>query len=253
MGARPSAVRPLSAVSYVPSAALLCRRAALGEGFDETMQVAEDVDLVWRLAAAGWRIRYEPGAAVAHEHRTATGDWVRRRSFYGTGAALLAARHGSAVAPLVLAPSSALVWVLALTGGRSGRFGALAVLGWTTIRLARRLRRPGEAIPVVLPAQLVLRGTVAAGRSLTRAATRHWWPVALPAAVMSRRARRWIVAAAVADGVGAWWPHRREVGPVRFIAARRLEDVAYGAGLWTGALRHRQPRALLPARPPRME
>ncbi|MDQ1661465.1 MAG: mycofactocin glycosyltransferase [Blastococcus sp.] len=253
MGAQPAAVRPLSAVSYVPSAALLCRRAALGEGFDDTMQVAEDVDLVWRLAAAGWRIRYEPAAAVAHEHRTATGNWMRRRAFYGTGAALLAARHGSAVAPVILSPSSALVWLLALTGGRYGRLGALAVLGWTTTRLARRLSRPGEPMPVVLPAGLVLRGAVAAGRSLTRAATRHWWPVALPAAVISRRARRWIVAAALADGVGAWWPHRHDGGPVRFVAARRLEDVAYGAGLWDGALRHRQPRALLPARPPRME
>jgi len=40
------------------------------------------------------------------------------------------------------------------------------------------------------------------------------------------------------------------VGPVRFIVARRLDDLAYGAGLWWGALRSRSPRALLPARPP---
>ncbi|MCW2698844.1 MAG: hypothetical protein JWQ45_379, partial [Blastococcus sp.] len=114
MGEHPAAVRPLSAVSYVPSAALLVRRRALGSGFDETMPVAEDVDLVWRLAAAGWRVRYEPRAAVAHRHPVATGEWLRRRASYGTGAALLAARHGSLVAPLVLAPSSALTWALAV-------------------------------------------------------------------------------------------------------------------------------------------
>ena len=110
-------MRPLSAVSYVPSAALLARRTAVAGGFDETMRVAEDVDLVWRLTAAGWRVRYEPGAAVAHAHPVATGEWLRRRAFYGTGAALLASRHGSAVAPVVVSPRSALAWALVAAAG----------------------------------------------------------------------------------------------------------------------------------------
>ncbi len=37
------------------------------------MQVAEDVDLVWRLHDAGWRVRYEPAAVVRHDHRTDAG------------------------------------------------------------------------------------------------------------------------------------------------------------------------------------
>ncbi|MCW2677875.1 MAG: glycosyl transferase family 2, partial [Modestobacter sp.] len=117
MGPRPAPVAPRSAVSYVPSAALLGRRSALGDGFDESMPVAEDVDLVWRLVAAGWRVRYEPAAQVAHDHRTQPGEWLRRRAFYGTGAALLAQRHGSAVAPIVISPWSAAAWGLALAGG----------------------------------------------------------------------------------------------------------------------------------------
>ena len=107
------------------------------------MRVAEDVDLVWRLTAAGWRVRYEPRAIVEHEHpvRTST-TWLRRRAFYGTGAALLAARHGSAVAPVVLAPTSAAVWVLLLVGGRPGRLAALGILAVDAVRLARRLAAP---------------------------------------------------------------------------------------------------------------
>jgi hypothetical protein len=97
----------------------------------------------------------------------------------------------------------------------------------------------------------VLRGSASAGGSLARSATRHHWPLALPAALVSRRARRWVVTAAVADAGLAWWPHRREVGLLRFAVARRLEDLAYGAGLWVGAWRARNPRALMPARPPR--
>ncbi|MBB3086987.1 mycofactocin biosynthesis glycosyltransferase MftF [Geodermatophilus sabuli] len=250
MGPHPAPVAAGTAVSYVPSAALLARRAALGPGFDETMRVAEDVDLVWRLAAAGWRVRYEPAAEVAHEHPSATGEWLRRRAFYGTGAALLAARHGAAVAPVVVSPWSALAWGLALTGRRPAVAAAGAALAVATGRLARRLARPGERPPLGLAAALVLRGSAAAGRTLARSATRHHWPLALAAAVVSRRARRTVLAAAAVDAVLAWWPHRREVGPLRFAAARRLEDLAYGTGLWAGALRARDPRALLPATPP---
>jgi mycofactocin system glycosyltransferase len=247
MGAQPAPVRPLSAVSYVPSAALLARRDALGDGFDESMRVAEDVDLVWRLAASGWRVRYEPRAEVAHAHPATTTEWVRRRAFYGTGAALLAARHGSLVAPLVLAPTSALAWALAITGGRAGRIAAAGIVAVDTARLARRL---GDPPPVTLAAGLVARGTASAGQALARTVTRHHWPVALTACIVSRRARRAVTAVALADAVVAWWPQRGAVGPLRFAAARRLEDLAYGAGLWWGAVRHRQPRALLPARPP---
>jgi mycofactocin system glycosyltransferase len=252
MGPDPAPVQPMSAVSYLPSAALLARRAALGAGFDEAMRVAEDVDLVWRLTGAGWRARYEPEGQVAHEHPATTGEWLRRRAFYGTGAALLAARHGAAVAPLVMAPESALAWGLAVLGRGRSRTAALGVLAVSTARLARRLARPGEPLPVAFAASLVLHGTAASGRALARTVTRHHWPLAVAAALVSRRARRRVVAVAVTDAVLAWWPQRHRVGPVRHVAARRLEDLAYGAGLWAGALRARSPLALLPARPPRM-
>ncbi len=75
------------------------------------------------------------------------------------------------------------------------------------------------------------------------------WPLALGAALTSGRGRRWVLGVAITDGLLAWWPHRRRVGPVRFAVARRLEDLAYGAGLWRGAVRARNPKALLPARP----
>jgi mycofactocin glycosyltransferase len=61
-----------------------------------------------------------------------------------------------------------------------------------------------------------------------------------------------VLAAAALDVVDGWWPVRGEVGLLRFAAARRLDDLAYGTGLWAGALRARNPRALIPARSPRM-
>jgi mycofactocin system glycosyltransferase len=250
MGAQPAPVAPRSSVSYVPSAALVARRSALGDGFDETMPVAEDVDLVWRLVAAGWRVRYEPAAEVAHDHRTQPGEWLRRRAFYGTGAALLAQRHGPLVSPLVIAPELAAAAALAVAGGRAGRAAALGVLATKAVRLTRRLARPGERPPVALAVVLTARSSGAAVRALSRATTRHHWPLAVAAALVSRRALRGLLALALVEGLLAWLPHRRRVGPIRSVAARRLDDLAYGAGLWTGAVRARSARALLPTRPP---
>jgi mycofactocin system glycosyltransferase len=252
MGERPAAVRPLSAVAYVPSAALVARRAALGSGFDEGMRVAEDVDLVWRLVERGWRVRYEPRSQVAHAHLTTTREWLARRAYYGTGAALLASRHATAVAPLVVSPWSAAAWGLAVLGGPTGRVAALGVLGIASARLAARLRRPGEPVPARLSAALVLRGSGWAGRALLRAAVRHYWPATAGLALFSRRARRLLLLAAAADAADGWWPVRHRLGFGRFALARRLEDLAYGAGVWSGAVRARQARALLPAAPPKL-
>jgi mycofactocin system glycosyltransferase len=250
MGPAAARVAPLTLVAYVPSAALLARRSALGEGFDESMRVAEDVDLVWRLAAAGWRVRYEPAAQVAHDHRVQPGDWLRRRAFYGTGAALLAQRHGPAVAPVVISPWSAAAWALALTGTPLGVLAAGAVLGRASVELAHRLAAAGDPPPYRLATALVVRGTAASGRTLARAVTRHHWPLSLAAALVSRRARWLVTGVAVADAVGGWWPHRSAIDLPTFAAGRRLEDLGYGAGLWLGALRARSTAALRPAAPP---
>ena len=118
-----------------------------------------------------------------------------------------------------------------------------------TARLSRRLGRPGQPPPVGLSAALVLRGTAASGRTLARAATRHHWPLTLVACLVSRRARRLTAAVAVLDALLGWWPHRQAIGFGAFAAGRRLEDLGYGAGLWRGALRARDVRALLPAGP----
>ena len=47
-------------------------------GFDERFfMYGEDIDLCLRVAAAGWRVRYWPGATVIHAGR---GSRVRRRN-----------------------------------------------------------------------------------------------------------------------------------------------------------------------------
>ena len=133
--------------------------AAWTAGFDESMRVAEDVDLVWRTVADGWRVRYEPQAVVRHEHRTDVRNWLGRKAFYGTGAALLAERHGDAVAPMVLTP-----WTAALAGTLlTQRWWSVpvgvAVYAGTTVNVSRRLRRSRR--PLVTAASMTVVGAVA--------------------------------------------------------------------------------------------
>ncbi|HEY0814604.1 MAG TPA: mycofactocin biosynthesis glycosyltransferase MftF, partial [Pseudonocardia sp.] len=245
LGPDPALVVPRSRVAYVPSAALVVRRAAVGAGFDVDMHVAEDVDLVLRLHAAGWRLRYEPAARVAHDHRTTLRAWWLRKAFYGTGAAPLALRHRGAVPPMVLSPSAAAMSVLLLIGRP---LAALAVAAVATIRLSRKLGRLRH--PQATAARLIGLAAVGAAAQTADAVTRHYWPLSAVAAVVSRRARRTVIAIAVAGGVVDWL----RADPVRpalpaFLLARRLDDLAYGAGLWWGAASKRTFAPLRPVAP----
>ena len=237
LGSTPALVSARSRVSYVPSACLVGRVEAFGAGFDEAMQVAEDVDLVWRATAAGWRVRYEPASVVEHEHRTGSGSWLRRKAFYGTGAAPLAQRHPGAVAPVVLSPWTAVVVTALVSQRRWSAPLAAGVTAGAIWRLAGQLRQSDH--PVYAASRLAPYGVVSAAWQCSAAATRHWWPVAVPAAIASRRVRRLVLAASVVDGLVAWRRTRPELDPVRFVLLRRADDLAYGAGLWWGALKHR--------------
>ncbi|QDQ96943.1 mycofactocin biosynthesis glycosyltransferase MftF [Tomitella fengzijianii] len=265
LGAAPGPVVPGTPVSYVPSAAMVVRRTAItgiatevsaGGGFDERMHVAEDVDLCWRLHEAGWRLRYDPDAEVTHEHRTRLRGWLGRKAYYGLGAAPLAERHPGEVAPLILAPWSAVAGAAVFTGTRAGAGVAAVVSAGAGVRIARTLsglRHPGGTA-----ARLLALGLVSALWQLALGVCRHYWPLAVIAAVVSPRARRVVVATAVAEGLVDWcerdlrggngrW-RRPRLDPLRYVVCKRLDDAGYGAGLWLGAIRARSVAALLPRR-----
>lgn len=252
LGAHESAVIPYGAVSYVPSAAIVCRRSAVESigGFDEALHSGEDVDLCWRLVDAGWRLRYEPVADVDHQHRLGLRPWLSRRAFYGGSAASLSQRHPEKTAPLLLSRWTLLAWVLPATGTPAGVLGGLLGVGLHTRRTAAALAGSGATDGQV--ALLTARGLVSAGRQLAAACCRHYWPLAAVGAVVSRRIRRLVLAAALLDGGYDWFTRARtapedvSTGPLEHLALKRLDDMAYGAGLWWGAIRARALRALWP-------
>src|SRR4029078_11958630 len=124
-----------------PVAAIICRRSVLGEvgGFDETMKSGEDVDLCWRFIEAGARLRYEPIAMVAHEHRTQLREWFVRRAFYGESAAPLSLRHPSKTAPLVISGLTLVGWVLLTMGSGVAYLASMVVATITGRRIANSL------------------------------------------------------------------------------------------------------------------
>ncbi|RAX15110.1 mycofactocin system glycosyltransferase [Pseudarthrobacter sp. AG30] len=244
LGVYPATVRPRSPVSWLPGAFLLARADALGEGFDAGSRVGEDVDLVWRMAEQGWRVRFEPEAKVWHEHRQAVAAWLSRKAFYGTSAHVLALRHSEAIAPAVFAPWSLAV-VAAILFQRPWSVpaaGAITTLaGW---QITRKLGRSEH--PVRVGAGLTARGLMAAQTQTMALLVRHWWPLAVAGSFFSRRLRRALLISCVVD---ALWEYRRtrpQLDLFRFALARRLDDLAYGSGVWYSALKGRSLRCLLP-------
>lgn len=246
MGDRPAAVAPGSRLSYVPAAALVVRRAALGDPadggpFDEQLRYGEDVDLVWRLVRAGWVVRYEPTAVVGHNYRPTLRGAAAQRFGYGYSAAPLAARHPGELAPFAGNRWSAAAWAVAGTG----RLPAAAViLGAATVKLSRKLPVAG-ALP--LAARLVGSGTLAFGKAFGEALTRPYGPVALPLLMAGGRRTRQVAAAALLLPAAAEYARSRpQLDPLTWLALRTGDDLAYGLGLWSGCLRERSIQALRP-------
>lgn len=253
LGEREAPVVPYGPVSYVPSAAVICRRSAvLGiGGFDEALHCGEDVDLCWRLLESGSRLRYEPVALVAHEHRTTLREWLSRRVFYGGSAAPLAQRHPDNTAALVIPLLTLLSWSSLAVGSAAGVLGGVVFAGLYARKVARTVRSSelGPAEAAVLAARGLGRGAL----QLSSAVCRPYWPAALAAGLVSRRCRRAAAAAAVVDSAHAWVTRRKlpdegakPIGPIGYTALKRLDDLAYGAGVWAGVVRE---RTLQPLRP----
>lgn len=243
LGPAPARVAPRTRVSYVPSAVLLARTDAVkaAGGFDEALRTGEDVDLVWRLVAAGGRVRYEPTVTIAHATRPTLTAWLAQRAGYGRSAAGLARRHPGSLAPVGVSAWSAASWALAALGfPRAG----LAVAAGSTAALPRKLTALGRPWPEAL--RLAGLGHLHAGRQLARAVTRAWWPLAIVAAVVSRRARRAVLTAVVLPPLVDWLRRRAPMDPVTYLGLRILDDTSYGYGLWQGVMAERVAEPLIP-------
>ena len=217
--------------------------------FDAALRYGEDVDLVWRMHDAGWRIRYTPAVEVPHEGPAGWPGLLARRFSYGTSAAPLSRRHPATMAPLVLQP-----WPAAATAALLARKPLLALAaaagGWLDLTaLLRRAGIPADGAPAAA-VTAVTQTWLGVGRYATQFAA----PLlcAVLAAPGGRTApRRWGRRAAAASllagpAVSAYRQRKPDLDPVRFMLAHIADDVCYGAGVWAGCARE---QTLLPVRP----
>ncbi|HVV75810.1 MAG TPA: mycofactocin biosynthesis glycosyltransferase MftF [Mycobacteriales bacterium] len=239
LGPGEARVQPLGAVGYVPTAALVVRRAALADvgTFDDGLRYGEDVDLVWRLDAAGWRVRFDPAVEVRHDEPI---DWPARlakRFRYGTAAAPLARRHPDASAHLVAG-----AWPLAFVAAALARRPALAAAAATGSYVSTRRALQSAGVTELSSARLTGEALAGTWRGVGRYATQFGLPLLAGAALSRKRdlpRTAAIVALAVAAPIEEHRRRRTDVGLARFVAGRLADDAAYGAGVYAGSWRER--------------
>jgi mycofactocin system glycosyltransferase len=252
LGGAPSDVGIGRPVSYVPSAAMLVDAAAFRQvgGFDESMAVGEDVDLVWRLAAHG-RIRYVPEVRVDHRPRGSLLAALDRRRVYGSSAADLSRRHPGALRHVDVSIFSFGPWLVGLVVqpllGVAAAAASAAIAPWGMRELSAAHAR-----------RLAMQGHLRAGGALGRWLIRPMWPATILVGLLFPRLRRRLLVAAAAglgEQVASDVRARRSAtnGPgdiLRFIVeslvARTLDDVAYGVGVWQGVVARRTLEPVLP-------
>ena len=243
LGPQAALVRPGSRVSYVPSAALLVRRdlAAGPDLFDPALRGGEDVDLVWRLVDSGWDVRYEPASSVVHEGPQTVGALLTRIAFYGSTAAPLACRHPGSLAPAEVSGWSLAVWALTLA-----RRPALAqaVLAWSVAILASRLVGLVRD-PVAVAVRIAGAGTARAALPTLGNMARAWAPACV-LGLAFRRTRKAAALALLLPALHDWGGGTDVVDLVPYVALHVADDVAYGAGVWTGCVREQTAEPLVP-------
>ncbi len=277
LGPDPAIVGAHRRVSYVPSAALVCRSAALEDvgWFDPALRVGEDVDLVRRLEAAGWVVRYEPSVVVGHDVRSSLGGFVKQRFSYGASAAALDVRHPGTVAPFESGFwSVAAVAGLGLTAmsilrrrGGTGPWHWIRVTGsagfavatlWPARLIARTLRPAGPAGISAVPdlgevlteaTSVVLRGQFLAAKGLFNALRRVWCVPLVAVSVMSTRARRAMAVGFLGAELARQAPHVLSERPGQAVASLAfgiLDDLSYATGVWVGCAKEKRLGPLLP-------
>jgi mycofactocin glycosyltransferase len=238
VGDRSALVIPNSAVHFVPSACLMVRRSSFGDGFDESLRYGEDVDLVWRLHDQGWLVRYVADVAVMHRARDSWRGWWGQRIRYGQSSSELAKRHGTRLAPFRADTCTLVTWTSALLGK--------PMVGLRVMHAARNQLRermiPTTDNPDEVAGELVGRGMVRAGPLMARAAVRTFGIVILLSALHPKLRRRALTLFVVGTAY-RWRSTRIRATDIPLGVA---DDVAYGAGVMSGAVRSRSLGALKP-------
>ena len=247
LGTTNATAQPQARVPYLVTANLVVRRSAFQAvgGFDAALRCGEDVDLSWRLHAAGYRLTYQPAAHVHHRHRGNPEAFARTRVRYAASEAALLWRHPANGRWLGFSPG--------MGAALAGAFGALlgrprlmvaggVALGLEVAATAGKVRSLG--LPGRRSAPALLRGQANGFYHICRQLARYYGvPATLLALASGRRRRRPLLLALAAvelvPAVVDWRRLRPRLALPAFVAAWLMDDAAYQVGLLLGCLRQR--------------
>jgi len=242
LGADAAVVRPMSRVSYVPATVLVAHVGRLRQmdAFDEDLRVGEDVDLVWRIVEKGSTVRYVPSIECHHEARSSWRQFVQQRFSYGLSAAALDQRHPFAAAPL---RAHVLMTAFAITILCGYLYLALLLVAPLALYFVVTLR--STKLPILTRLTVTRIGCFATLRLLAMAIRRAWWPIFIVASFASVRITAMYTFSLFTPLMfGILRKKPRAIAS--YIGLRILDDMAYGLGVWVGAIRHRSLRCIVP-------
>lgn len=238
MGDRSGLVVPEGFVGFLPSACIMVRRDAFGDGFDTSLRVGEDVDFVWRLSDQGWLVRYDADVTVTHRARSSWRAWWRQRQSYGESSGHLALRHGARLAPFRTDQWTLLAWISVLLGQPA--LGAQITRAAVSNARERFFNAADQ--PSRVANDVVARNMVRAAGPLARSLTRTFGGALLLIALHPRLRTR----ALIVFALGTAWRWRRRRFHVIDLPLAVLDDLAYGSGVAKGAWQTRSFRTLTP-------
>lgn len=246
MGTQQAMGRGENCVFYVPTCNMLVRKDIYLQagGLDDRLRVGEDVDLCWRLMAAGHHLLYIPQGAVAHKHRNRLMPGLLRRFDYGTSEAVLYARFPKVSKQFPWQPTG---FAMILIGA-----AALATQSWlwlvllailpaieTGCKWFQLVRKLGIRLPVAEILGAVLKSHFQLTYYLSFYVVRYHLPVLIA------------LACAMPTGIGLWLPVIMIPGLVTYLQKRpRLsfpvflffylaEHAFYQGGVFWGCLKQR--------------
>jgi mycofactocin system glycosyltransferase len=239
MGPAPARVRPGSLVPYVPSAVLVARTSAVTDAFDESLRFGEDVEFEWRSVSDSAQCRYEPTVVCRHPARPSIAAMLKQRFQYGRSAADIDKRLPWSVAPIRGNLFHVLPLALLLAGQAFWAIEAAFVSVVFTFVALRRMGLSSRKKSAIARLSIAV-----SSRHVATAVTREWWPLFLVfSAWQPVSFAYWLAASGLVlvDIVKL-----RPVNIAAFVPLRLLDNIAYGAGVWAGAVRTRSVRCLLP-------
>ncbi len=174
-------------IDFIDTYSAAYRRAVLlaNDGFDEVFPFLEDQELSFRLAQRGYRLVFQPRAAVFHQHADSLPAYFRKKFIIGFWKAQVARRYPEKTfrdshTPQVMKAQIALAGLCGVLGAwalleparlwmPASAFAALLV---TTIPFTLRAIRKDVQVAMVAPALLFVRA-VALGAGYAWGSVRH--------------------------------------------------------------------------------